>query len=147
MSALYHLVTAPTPPAAPRSTDTRTWYRVTHAVAATPLEAAAAPETSLGWTTLDDLPATLAAELRVRPLGTRVGPVRTGLGWHFATVAATEVRAAQPAQQAEPAETTDPTRLAAFNRWLDQRRRDLVVHAPGFEHPGDPGQPDNTHRH
>lgn len=163
MSALYDLVTVATAPA-PSSTATATWYRVTHTVAATALEAATAAEVSLGWTTLDDLPATLAAELRVRPPGTRVGPVRTGLGWHFATVTATEVRpaasvaapaalgststTAAPSSTAAAAITAaDPTRLAAFNRWLDQRRRALVVQAVGFEHPGDPSQPDNTHRH
>ncbi|MEY9891792.1 [acyl-carrier-protein] S-malonyltransferase [Catenulispora sp. MAP5-51] len=145
MSALYDLVTDPTPAAAPQ-TATRTWYRVTHSVAATPLEAATAPETSLGWTTLDDLPATLAAELRARPSGTRVGPVRTGLGWHFATVTATETRPDEPMPHAEQ-DASDPARLAAFNRWLDERRSALVTNAPGFEHPGDPGQADNTHRH
>lgn len=143
MSALYDLVTEPSSPAAP-DTGTRTWYRVTHAVAATTLDAATTAPASLGWTTLDDLPATLAAELRTRAPGTRVGPVRTGLGWHFATVTATEVRSNQPAQPADPA---DPARLTTFNRWLDQRRRALITHAPGFEHPGDPNQPDNTHRH
>ena len=143
VSALYDLVTEPSSPAAP-NTGTRTWYRVTHTVAATSLEAATAIPTSLGWTTLDDLPAPLAAELRARPPGTRVGPVHTGLGWHFATVTGSEVRAAQPSR---PADTTDPARLAAFNRWLDRRRHDLVTKASGFEHPGDPGQPDNTHRH
>ncbi|MEY9934242.1 [acyl-carrier-protein] S-malonyltransferase [Catenulispora sp. GP43] len=145
MAALYDAVTEPTPAIA-QSSGTRTWHRVTHAVAATPLEAATAPETSLGWTTLDDLPATLAAELRSRPSGTRVGPVRTGLGWHFATVTATESRPDEPTPRAD-ADAPDPARLAAFNRWLDERRRDLVTNAPGFEHPGDPGQPDNTHRH
>ena len=30
---------------------------------------------------------------------------------------------------------------------LDERRAALVVLAPGYEHPGDPRQPDNTHRH
>ena len=149
VSALYELVTEPSPPSAPdtstsTSTSTRTWYRVTHAVAGTALEAATATPTSLGWTTLDDLPASLAAELRTRPPGTRVGPVRTGLGWHFATITATEVRPAKPAPRTD---TADPIRLAAFNRWLDERRRALVTHAPGFEHPGDPSQPDNTHRH
>lgn len=143
MSALYDLVTDATAPAAPH-TDTRAWYRVTHVVAATPLEAATAAETSLGWTTLDDLPAPLAAELRALPPGTRVGPVRTGLGWHFATITDTEARPTDPAPRTD---TIDPTRLAAFNRWLDERRRALVAHAPGFEHPGDPSQPDNTHRH
>lgn len=144
MSALYDRVTEPTPSVPPHAA-TRTWYRVTHTVAATPLDAATAPETSLGWTTLDDLPAPLAAELRARAPGTRVGPVRTGLGWHFATVTGTEVRPAEPAPHAVDA--PDPARLAAFNRWLDERRRALVTNAPGFEHPGDPGQPDNTHRH
>jgi [acyl-carrier-protein] S-malonyltransferase len=149
MSVLYDLVTEASSPAAP-NTGTRTWYRVMHTVAATALDAATTIPTSLGWTTLDDLPAPLAAELRARPPGTRVGPVRTGLGWHFATVTGSEVRAAlpvQPVQATQAAEATDPVRLAAFNRWLDQRRRDLVTHAAGFEHPGDPGQPDNTHRH
>lgn len=152
MATLYNLVTAPTPSAAPPA-DTRTWYRVTHAVAPTATEAATAPETSLGWTTLDDLPAPLAADLRARPPGTRVGPVRTGLGWHFATITATEVRPGEPTPRTETSDaidatdTTDPPRLAAFNRWLDERRSALVTNAPGFEHPGDPGQPDNTHRH
>jgi [acyl-carrier-protein] S-malonyltransferase len=35
----------------------------------------------------------------------------------------------------------------AFRVWLDQRRADLVRLAHGYEHPGDPRQPDNTHRH
>jgi [acyl-carrier-protein] S-malonyltransferase len=35
----------------------------------------------------------------------------------------------------------------AFRAWLDVRRAVLVQLAPGYEHPGDPRQPDNTHRH
>ncbi len=38
-------------------------------------------------------------------------------------------------------------RRRAFRIWLDQRRAALVRLAPGYEHPGDPRQPDNTHRH
>ena len=38
-------------------------------------------------------------------------------------------------------------RRRAFRVWLDQRRAALVWLAPGYEHPGDPRQPDNTHRH
>lgn len=38
-------------------------------------------------------------------------------------------------------------RRRAFRIWLDQRRAALVELAPGYEHPGDPRQPDNTHRH
>ena len=143
MSVLYDLVTEPSQPAAPVA-GTRPWHRVTHSVAPTALEAATATPTSLGWTTLEDLPAPLAAELRAHPPGSRVGPVRTTLGWHVATITATEPRSIEPAPHTE---AIDPTRLAAFNRWLDERRHALVTLAPGFEHPGDPSQPDNTHRH
>jgi [acyl-carrier-protein] S-malonyltransferase len=38
-------------------------------------------------------------------------------------------------------------RRRAFRMWLDARRAELVQLAPGYEHPGDPHQPDNTHRH
>lgn len=38
-------------------------------------------------------------------------------------------------------------RRRAFRAWLDARRAALVQLAPGYEHPGDPRQPDNTHRH
>ncbi len=38
-------------------------------------------------------------------------------------------------------------RRRAFRGWLDERVAALVVLAPGYEHPGDPRQPDNTHKH
>jgi [acyl-carrier-protein] S-malonyltransferase len=38
-------------------------------------------------------------------------------------------------------------RRRAFRVWLDARRTALVRLAAGYEHPGDPRQPDNTHRH
>jgi [acyl-carrier-protein] S-malonyltransferase len=38
-------------------------------------------------------------------------------------------------------------RRREFRRWLDVRRAALVHLSPGYEHPGDPRQPDNTHRH
>jgi [acyl-carrier-protein] S-malonyltransferase len=38
-------------------------------------------------------------------------------------------------------------RRRAFRIWLDARCVDAVRLAPGYEHPGDPRQPDNTHRH
>jgi [acyl-carrier-protein] S-malonyltransferase len=38
-------------------------------------------------------------------------------------------------------------RRRAFRVWLDARDAELVRLAPGYEHPGDPRQPDNTHRH
>ena len=38
-------------------------------------------------------------------------------------------------------------RRRAFLHWLDTKTAELVRLAPGYEHPGDPSQPDNTHRH
>lgn len=38
-------------------------------------------------------------------------------------------------------------RRRAFRLWLHARHAELVRLAPGYEHPGDPRQPDNTHRH
>jgi [acyl-carrier-protein] S-malonyltransferase len=38
-------------------------------------------------------------------------------------------------------------RRRVFRVWLDARRAALVWLAPGYEHPADPRQPDNTHRH
>lgn len=38
-------------------------------------------------------------------------------------------------------------RRRAFRTWLGERRAALVWLAPGYEHPGDPRQPDNTHKH
>jgi [acyl-carrier-protein] S-malonyltransferase len=38
-------------------------------------------------------------------------------------------------------------RRREFRRWLDERRAAMVHLAPGYEHPGDPRQPDNTHKH
>ncbi|OPX11490.1 malonyl CoA-ACP transacylase [Mycobacterium sp. AT1] len=38
-------------------------------------------------------------------------------------------------------------RRREFRRWLDVRRAERVHLSPGYEHPGDPRQPDNTHKH
>lgn len=38
-------------------------------------------------------------------------------------------------------------RRRAFRLWLDARCAETVRLAAGYEHPGDPRQPDNTHRH
>lgn len=35
----------------------------------------------------------------------------------------------------------------AFRLWLNQQCAETVRLAPGYEHPGDPRQPDNVHRH
>lgn len=60
-------------------------------------------------------------------------------------------RTRNPHRFANAADTAAHLRAAArrraFRRWLDARCAAVVRLAPGYEHPGDPRQPDNTHRH
>jgi [acyl-carrier-protein] S-malonyltransferase len=69
--------------------------------------------------------------------------VRGPDGWRRTVAAAPldEVRAPLEAHLLAAA------RRRAFRRWLDERCAELVALQPGYEHPGDPRQPDNTHRH
>ena len=64
-------------------------------------------------------------------------------GWHrpAATLTLADARSAVAAHLLASA------RRRMFRIWLDARRAALVDLAPGYEHPGDPRQPDNTHRH
>jgi [acyl-carrier-protein] S-malonyltransferase len=82
--------------------------------------------------------------------GETVGPVRDPLGTHVVVVE--EVRPARVVPLAEARESIirwlrAPARRRAFTAWLDVRAAQRVRLAPGYEHPGDPEQPDNTHRH
>jgi [acyl-carrier-protein] S-malonyltransferase len=62
-----------------------------------------------------------------------------------------DYRQRNPRRFGSDAEVADHLRGAAkrraFRLWLDTRCAELVELAPGYEHPGDPRQPDNTHRH
>ncbi|MCX5207997.1 hypothetical protein OG689_01480 [Kitasatospora sp. NBC_00240] len=88
----------------------------------------------------DSLPRDLAAALRAAPAGRQV----TVRGWTARLVAATV-----PEPAAEPASErlTEAARRAVFVRWLDAARGRRLELVPGLEHPGDPAQPDNHHRH
>ncbi|MBB5164324.1 malonyl CoA-ACP transacylase [Mycobacterium sp. AZCC_0083] len=70
-------------------------------------------------------------------------PTMTTGGWHHPATA--------PAlADVRPAITQNllaAARRRSFRVWLDARRAALVELAPGYEHPGDPRQPDNTHKH
>jgi [acyl-carrier-protein] S-malonyltransferase len=82
--------------------------------------------------------------------GEVVGPVRDPLGAH--TVEVVEVHTARIRPPAEVrdeivARLRAAARRRAFTAWLDLSAAERVRLAPGFEHPGDPAQPDNTHRH
>jgi [acyl-carrier-protein] S-malonyltransferase len=59
-------------------------------------------------------------------------------------------REAPPLAEVRPAITAHllaAARRRTFRMWLDSRCAALVELAPGYEHPGDPRQPDNTHKH
>ncbi|MUL81503.1 MULTISPECIES: malonyl CoA-ACP transacylase [unclassified Mycolicibacterium] len=74
----------------------------------------------------------------------RFAPVQAGAhGWRTRPVAPAlnEVRGRIAAHLRAAA------RRQAFRQWLDARCAALVELAPGYEHPGDPRQPDNTHKH
>jgi [acyl-carrier-protein] S-malonyltransferase len=62
-----------------------------------------------------------------------------------------DYHARNPARFASRADIAEHLRGAArrraFRLWLDARCAAMVELAPGYEHPGDPRQPDNTHRH
>jgi [acyl-carrier-protein] S-malonyltransferase len=84
------------------------------------------------------------------PAGAIVGPIRDPLGWHVLRVEAIEPERVRPLDEARPEierRLLAHARRRAFTAWLDGRCAELVRLAPGYEHPGDPGQPDNTHRH
>ncbi|MEU4509799.1 hypothetical protein AB0G05_09910 [Nonomuraea wenchangensis] len=49
--------------------------------------------------------------------------------------------------EAASADLLQAARRRAFARWLDQTRAEKVALVPGLEHPGDPRQPDNHHKH
>lgn len=71
-------------------------------------------------------------------------PSDAGNGWRTAAVDAPPLDDVRPLLVEH---LRGAARRRAFRLWLDARRADLVRLAPGYEHPGDPRQPDNTHRH
>jgi [acyl-carrier-protein] S-malonyltransferase len=114
----------------------------------------AAPEDAPQWTERvlrrGELVGPVQDAVFAAEVGTTVGPVRDPLGWHLV-----EVLAVVPGGVAPLAEVGErirsrllgPARRRAFATWLDRQRAEHVRLAEGFEHPGDPAQPDNTHRH
>jgi [acyl-carrier-protein] S-malonyltransferase len=67
-----------------------------------------------------------------------------GNGWRTTTVEAPPLHEVRPIIAEH---LRGVARRRAFRLWLDARCAELVWLAPGYEHPGDPRQPDNTHRH
>ena len=71
-------------------------------------------------------------------------PSDIGNSWRTATLETPSLHAVRPLIVEH---LRGAARRRAFRLWLDARRDALVRLAPGYEHPGDPRQPDNTHRH
>jgi [acyl-carrier-protein] S-malonyltransferase len=71
-------------------------------------------------------------------------PSDTGNGWRTTTLDAPPLDAVR---RLIADHLRGAARRRAFRLWLDAQRAALVRLAPGYEHPGDPRQPDNTHRH
>ena len=71
-------------------------------------------------------------------------PHAAGNGWRTTTVDEPTLDTVRPLIVGH---LCGAARRRAFRLWLDARRAALVRLAPGYEHPGDPRQPDNTHRH
>jgi [acyl-carrier-protein] S-malonyltransferase len=89
----------------------------------------------------DTLPSGLAAALRAAPPGRQV----TVGTW---TAALVERRQPTDEGDDDPAGwLLECARRIAFVRWLDHTRAERLTLVPGLEHPGDPAQPDNHHRH
>ncbi|WP_237569994.1 DUF7158 domain-containing protein [Mycolicibacterium lacusdiani] len=70
-------------------------------------------------------------------------PVVVDGRWHHPPVPQT----LDEARLAVAAHLLASARRRRFRLWLDAKRAELVALAPGYEHPGDPRQPDNTHKH
>ncbi|MGW2375912.1 DUF7158 domain-containing protein [Kitasatospora sp. NPDC001683] len=87
----------------------------------------------------DTLPTALAEALRAAPPGewVTVGPWKAML---LATLTIPRTPDPTPALRAA-------ARRTAFVRWLDHERAQRLTLVEGLEHPGDPAQPDNHHRH
>ncbi|WP_327087568.1 hypothetical protein OIE66_35345 [Nonomuraea sp. NBC_01738] len=96
----------------------------------------------LGEIPLSTLPAAIAEALAHAPYGTLVGPIQDHLGWHVATATPAGRAEAPPAGRLEAA-----ARRRAFALLLDRLRAERVELVHGLEHPGDPRQPDNHHKH
>jgi [acyl-carrier-protein] S-malonyltransferase len=88
---------------------------------------------------IDSLPTALADPLRAAAPGRN--QMKVG-GW-----AATRVRPAGDEDHDPVPGLVEAARRVTFVRWLDHARAHRIRLVAGLEHPGDPGQPDNHHRH
>ncbi|GAA4206041.1 DUF7158 domain-containing protein [Actinocatenispora rupis] len=139
--AVYEVVTAgvDAPAGHRRQEDTEPERRLVRLVPAD----GGAPQ-HLGWVRVDQYAGPLGAAIAATEPGRSSGPVGfAGAAW---TVHVDEVRPGG-VRTADVADLRDAARRHAFVDWIERQRRARVTLRPGFEHPADPHQPDNTHRH
>jgi [acyl-carrier-protein] S-malonyltransferase len=130
---------------------------VTERVAAA--EAAARGLTGVGAPSEDELLPDTTTRLEIGSIASSVLAYPLARALFLSVTAAVDITDAEvhdylernPRRFGSTAEIADYLRGAArrraFRLWLDARCAELVELAPGYEHPGDPRQPDNTHRH
>jgi [acyl-carrier-protein] S-malonyltransferase len=107
------------------------------------------PYRVIGPTAAHELPAALAAALGSASAGDTV-TAADRLGRHEAYVLDVLPERAPSFERDAPAlhdELLAAARRRAFAAWLDRARAARVRLVAGLEHPGDPRQPDNHHRH
>lgn len=108
----------------------------------------------LGPVSGEELPAAIAAKLDGTPVGATF-EVTDQIGRHTVTVdawwpardPATESGCGSGVALKVREQLLASARRAMFVRWLDAARAARVVNVVGLEHPGDPNQPDNHHKH
>jgi [acyl-carrier-protein] S-malonyltransferase len=104
------------------------------------------PWQDLGWLQPTRMSGTLGTAVATATVGRVEGPVCCPDGAAVIIVEADRPAGTSPAATVRT-QLAGAARREAFVAWLEERRREHVVLAPGFEHPADPRQPDSTHRH
>lgn len=122
-----------------------------HLLSAWPADPARLHAEGTRWSaTRAELPEPLAGFVFTATPGRTVGPTKTHFGWHLCLVegiSPSTVDTFDAVRSGILATLTRSRRRQHFERWLEQRRAELVVVQPGCEHPGDPRHSDYTHHH
>lgn len=134
----------------PEQFTVREQRRVRHAILSDPTGDPHLPDRPLRTLRRGELTGPVENAVFAAAEGETVGPVRDPLGWHVLRVEAVVPQGVRPLDEVHKhieGRLLATARRRAFTAWLDGRIAEVVRLEPGYEHPGDPGQPDNTHRH